>query len=191
MSQNTISGYELLLNSFGTDPAEAGRLLQVQRDKIIAYFDFKGSGIVDGERLADEVMDIAAKHLQNGEPIQNIRAYLYGTAKLVWRNYYRETEYTRRKSEEYQYLSKAKILTSDERTEELESIKLECNRKCLQQIDSANRELLIEYSSGSAQAREALSQRHGISRNSLTIRINRIRSDLRKCRTICMKNKYV
>jgi DNA-directed RNA polymerase specialized sigma24 family protein len=191
MTQNAISGYELLLNSFGTDPVEAGRLLQLQRDKIIAYFDFKGSGIIEGDRLTDEVFDIAIKNLQDGEPIQNIRAYLHGIAKLVLCNYYREVEHDQRKLEEYQYLLKTKILSADEGEEERETLRIECNRRCLQQIDSANKELLIEYSRGSAQAREALSQRHGISRNSLTIRINRIRSDLRKCKTECMKNKHV
>jgi len=185
MSQKTFSAYDLLLAAFAPEPEDAAHLLQIQWDKLATFFDLKGSGIIDGERLADEVIDIATRKLQEGTAIIDIRAFLYETAKYVWLNHYRKMKRAHRSLDEYEY--QAKLSTLDTQNAELESIKAKCYQRCLRALDAADLELLTEYSLGNTQTRQSLADRNGMSRNSLTVRINRLRASLRKCQAACLK----
>ena len=81
----------------------------------------------------------------------------------------------------------AKLSTLDTQNAELESIKAKCYQRCLRALDAADLELLTEYSLGNTQTRQSLADRNGMSRNSLTVRINRLRASLRKCQAACLK----
>src|SRR5579859_3925947 len=106
MSQKTFSAYDLLLAAFAPEPENAAHLLQIQWDKLVTFFDLKGSRIIDGEQLADEVIDIATQKLQEGIAIVNIRAFLYETAKYVWLNHHRKMKRAHRSLGEYEYQAK-------------------------------------------------------------------------------------
>ena len=188
MTPNTATGFEWLLATFDADPQEAGRLLQLQREKLVIFFDFKRTGIVDAERLADEVLDVALKHLQNGKNIQKIRAFLCQTAKYVWLNHHREMKRDQERFKEYERWVTTATRTSglDER---FELVSKECSQDCLQRLEPAERQLLQEYTTGNKKTRERLAQERHMARNSLTVRINRIRTNLRKCLAECVKSK--
>jgi len=188
MSRDIVSGFDLLLGAFGANPTEAGQLLQLQREKLVFYFDSKGTGITEAERLSDDVLDVALKHLQDGERIQNIRAFLHQTARYVWLNYYREMNRSRELFREYEY--QVKVTTRTLGPEERSALaNAECYEDCLQRLEPATRELLMQYTGGSSEIRESLAQKHQVSRSSLTVRINRIRTRLRKCHAECVKKK--
>jgi len=187
MTQKTFSAYDLLLGAFAPQPEDAAYLLQLQWEKLVAFLEFKGAGIVEGEQLADKVMDIATRRLQEGESIANIRAFLYETARYVWLNHYRKTKRTQRWFDQYEYWSKLKVLGAQ--NEELEPVQVKCYQQCLHGLDTADHDLLAEYTSGNTQTRLALAERKHMTRNSLTVRINRMRSALRKCYAECLKKE--
>lgn len=188
MTQDTACGYDLLLATFSADPMEAGQMLQLHREKLVFFFDCKGIGITEAERLSDAVLDVALKHLQSGEKIQNIRAFLNQTAHYVWLNYYREVKRTRELFREYEYQVKATPCSSgpDENSALAAG---DCYKTCLARLDPATLELLTQYTGGSSETRERLAHELHMNRSSLTVRINRIRTSLRKCHAECIKKK--
>lgn len=188
MTQDTASGYDLLLATFSADPTEAGQLLQLQREKLVFFFDCKGIGITEAERLSDAVLDVVLKRLQNGEKIQKIRAFLNQTAQYVWLNYYREMKRTRELFREYEYQVKATPRSSGP-DENSALAGAECYKDCLARLDPATLELVTQYTEGSSEIRERLAQKLHMNRSSLTVRINRIRTSLRKCHAECIKKK--
>lgn len=69
----------------------------------------------------------------------------------------------------------------------------ECLDHCIERLRPANRELILEYYREDKQAmienRKRLAERMRVTPNALRVRADRIRNNLQKCVTNCLKQK--
>ena len=186
MNSELGSDYQLLLELFSKDSREAARLLQIHREMITTYFDFKGTGIAEAERLSDQVFDIVMRNLQNGETIENIKAYIFTVAKYLWLNHYKTTKRTESRFIRYGRWLMSNLFHEGQEND-LSTAEHKCRGECLSQMYPTDRELLVEYTTANGKSRELIAQREGMSRSALSTKINRWRNSLRKCYVECMK----
>jgi|SRR5579859_6911987 len=182
----TSPNYDLILSAFGSRPDEAATLLRLQWSKLVTFFNLKGAPLIESERLADEVVDIAGRRLQAAESVGNIRAFMFETAKFVWLNHYRVLKRQERALGRYEYWLRLKGGRAAE-DEELEALRIDCCQRCLARLKGPELEVLREYSWGNRGTRQFLAEQNRITRNSLSIRINRLRTMLRKCCQGCVQ----
>jgi DNA-directed RNA polymerase specialized sigma24 family protein len=127
------------------------------------------------------------RRLGAGEEIENIPAYAFGVARLLWLEWARAPEQRRADFETLSPLPAPSIDTDDE-TERRRT----CLERCLQELPAENRALLLEYYRDERRAkidlRQALAERLGLRRNALTKRIIRLRARLETCVTGCAKS---
>jgi DNA-directed RNA polymerase specialized sigma24 family protein len=179
--------YDLLLSAFGGRAGEAASLLWLQWKMLVTFFNLKGVSPIESERLADEVVDIAAQRLHTSEPIGNIRVFMYETAKFVWLNHYREMKRRERALRSYAYWRCLQANEEAEEVEKLETTKIDRYKRCLSKLEPFELKLLYDYSTGTRETRLDLAARKQLNRNSLSIRINRIRTKLRQWYLECMQ----
>lgn len=160
------------------------------RARLVAYFDRKNCSSPD--ELADQTLNRIARRLEE-EGITEDDAparYCYIVARFVF------LEYLRRKQKEQAMvtdLGKQGHVNApdsiDEAGEQRQRL-LSCLERCLNTLDSTQREIIARYYSG--QEREKINNRRelakqlGITPNALTIRACRIRDKLEVCVSRCL-----
>lgn len=176
--------FQQLLNWLGPDPQKASEKYESIRHGLTELFD--NWHCAEPDNLADEtinrvlikVRNIAATY--SGDPA----LYFYGTAKNV------RHEYLRRPRPESlpPNLRIAASQTSDDK-ERLHA----CLDKCLDSLNAADRELILEYYRGEKKSkiatRRELGERAGISTNALRVRIFRLRETVGDCVGRCLDGR--
>lgn len=160
------------------------------RARLVAYFDRKNCPAPD--ELADETFNRLARRLEE-EGITEDDAparYCYIVARFVF------LEFLRRKQKEQSIVTDLGNLghansssSFDEAGVERQRL-LSCLERCLDTLDSTQREIISRYYSGQERQkidnRRELAQQLGISPNALTIRACRIRDKLEACVIRCL-----
>jgi DNA-directed RNA polymerase specialized sigma24 family protein len=195
----TPDGFDTLLSQLDPDRDRAGVLYETIRRKLVRLFEWRGCG--SPEDLADETINRVARRLAEGVELRSSDPYGYfcGVAHLVYK------EVLRRSSRENRVLAEGggwPPPSFDDGAEPSDR-RLDCLRRCLEQLAPDQRDLVLRYYQGksnqgkghrgkSAQKkssqgddhirhRQALASEVGIPMNALRIRIHRLRRKLESC----------
>jgi DNA-directed RNA polymerase specialized sigma24 family protein len=174
----------------GTD--SGGENYLEMRRRLVSYFDRKNCPSPDD--LADETLNRVARRLkEEGTIVTDAPAhYCYIVARFVLLEFLR-------KQQTHQPLDEKLILKENSNPPELsyelgeKERRWDCLEKCVGDIDSDGRQLIIDYYHGEQRTkienRRAMAERLGISMNALSIRACRIRGKLEECIQKCMNRK--
>ena len=172
----TGEAFDRLLQELGSDPEAAAREYEVLRKRLIAYFDWRGAEAP--ETLADDAMDRVARKLAQHQTIENLRSYLFGVAKNVWRE-----------AEKRRVRARVAVHTLPrpawDETTEADEERIAHLGRCLQELPGDARALIVAYYQGAGRThlaeRKLLAQRLGIAYATLKTRAHRIRQRLEEC----------
>ena len=160
------------------------------RARLVAYFDRKNCSAPD--ELADETFNRIARRLEE-EGITEDDAparYCYIVARFVFLEFLRTKQKEQAMITDLGKLGHANSSSSiDEEGAQRQRL-LSCLERCLDTLDSTQREIIARYYSGQERQkinnRRDLAQQLGISPNALTIRACRIRDRLEACVSRCL-----
>jgi DNA-directed RNA polymerase specialized sigma24 family protein len=179
----TAQTLERLLARLGTHPDTAAREYAALHERLVEYFDRRGSFAADA--LADRTLDRVAAKLQEDEAIQNVPAFCYGVARNVLH------EWERAQAAEGVALAElAARRRVQDAAEDLEAEEA-CLALCLEELPLPNRELIAAYYQGPGRTylreRSDLAARLGMTYPALKARAHRIRALLEVCLEGCLK----
>jgi DNA-directed RNA polymerase specialized sigma24 family protein len=180
----TQDAFEKLLNSFSPDRDEAAVEYEITRRKLVRFFEWRGIDAADEH--ADETINRAARRIDEGQTIDNLKSYFYGVARMVYMEALRDREHAPIALEEALH---------DLRKEIPKEIDLDprvvCFDRCLDSLPPQNRYLIVNYYEEEKRAkielRQDLADKLQIPMNALRIRAHRIRVNLEKCITTCLQ----
>ena len=181
--------FETLLRWLSEDREKAGEIYLEIRDGLVRFFRFKGCS--DTQTLADDTINrVAAKAatFDNSKNFKKITVF-YGFASNVFHEYLRNQKREREKSKIFSSYQQ-KLSDYNEELQEAES---ECLSECLQKLTTEERTIFIEYylpeKGKKSELRTKIAVRLQCEKNSLHVRIFRLRAALAKCIKNCLKKK--
>jgi DNA-directed RNA polymerase specialized sigma24 family protein len=148
----------------------------------VKIFDWRGARFP--EECADETINRVARKLASGETIRDVPTYCQGVARLVFLETLKKHENRQVSIEELQSMAM-------EQSESDEDIaRRQCFEKCLSDLPSENRQLILQYYEDETRAkinnRQAMANSLNIPLNALRSRAQRIRDKLETCCTKCL-----
>lgn len=184
--------FEKLLARLDTDRDGAAAEYEVLRRKLITFFQRNRVSAV--EELADETIDRIAKKLDT-EEIHDVNLYAYGVARNVCLEMHRSRE---RFISIEDHVGDSDLLPGERNPEDriVENVQnarsLECLQRCLGNLPSERRQLIVEYYNGEKRVRiklrQELAKRLDLSIQSLRNEANAIRDKLRSCVHRCLRS---
>lgn len=181
--QLTQEAFDKLLSALATDRKEAGEKYLLLRKNLVRFFETRG--LLSAEDLADEVTNRLAKKLESVEELENPNIYAIGIARMVVLE-------VRKKPQEIDELPEISVLPNNEEQNEKEE-KLKCLEKCLHELPTENRQIIIGYYQGEKRTkienRQKLANDLGIPQNALRNRAVRLREKLEGCIRDCLREK--
>lgn len=181
----TQEGFDNLLTWLHPDREQAAKKYEEIRDNLIKIFSWRG--YPDAEDLADEVVNRVVSKVKSlaDEFVGDPALYFYGVAKNVLRECERRE---RHKSLTPEMNLPAPPPPSDE--PDTGALLRECLRRCLQELNPEDRQLILSYYQKSKQAkiddRKAIAEQLGVGTNALRVRVCRIRAGLKTCANRCL-----
>jgi DNA-directed RNA polymerase specialized sigma24 family protein len=173
----TQDDFDRLLTWLDKDPDQAGAKYEYIRRALVKMF--VNRECANAEDLADETINRVTAKLEDiiGHYVGQKELYFYGVARIVLKEY-------KAKSIKHP----ACLLPEPEKIPEEYYT---CLEKCLTKLSELNRELVLKYYLRNKQAkidyRKELAESLGISSANLRMRVCRIRNDLRRCISRCIK----
>ena len=181
----TQEAFDRLLGWLGEDRERAGEKYLEIRGKLIRFFEWRGCPFPEDH--ADVTVNRVAKRVSEGEEILNPMAYFIGVARLL------VLEILKARAKETQALNE--MATSNVEYVDYSSdseARIECLRKCLVVLSPDNRELILQYYQGDKgekiENRKKLTERLGVSVNTLRMRTLRLRERLLSCVENCVNS---
>lgn len=179
--------FEKLLNALDPNHQRAGEIYVELRFKLRKFFAWKG-GVCESDldELVDETLERIAKKLGEGEVIENIPAYSRGIARNIL------LEYSRKRAKEPIDNNPVETLIAESPKEADE--RFECLKKCLANLNSDDRELIVGYydteeNEKNKDKRRKLAERFGKHSGTLKVHVTRLRDRLRKCISDCLRDE--
>src|SRR6266576_1539432 len=178
----TQEAFDRLLASLGGDRESAGEHYLETRAKLVRFFEWRGCPFPEDH--ADETFNRVARKIADGEEIQKPSGYVMGVARFLVFEIIKSLSRQREALGEYQqtHSELADVPESESR--------IECLQKCLQQLSSDNRELIIQYYQGDKREkienRSKLGKHLGVAINTLRMRAQRLRERLQGCVEECV-----
>jgi DNA-directed RNA polymerase specialized sigma24 family protein len=180
----TQDAFDRLLNALGPDREEAGgRNLEIRRNLVRL---FEGRGCATPDEYADETINRCAKKLEEGDEIRDVASYCLGIARMVL------LEMSRDRSQQTLPLEKApepRVAPAD--LEGAGEGRVECLRKCLEQLSPETKNLILHYYQGDKgnkiRNRRSLTELLGIPASTLRMRALRVRERLQVCAETCIQ----
>lgn len=162
--------------------ATDGQSYVAMHRRLASYFARKRCRASDD--LADEALSRVARRLEEVGAIDGVPAqYCYIVARFVFLEHLRHPE---QHSVPLKEDAPGRVPADKDEDDEQG---LACLDGCLDALDAADRELILEYYAGEQgyriRSRRRLAARLGLSANALTIRASRLRERLRACVTKC------
>lgn len=181
----TQEAFDRLLSCLDVNRERAGEKYELLRLKLIKYFEWQNSAAP--EELADETINRVARKISEGEEVQNLNSYFFGTARHLASEKRKKQERAQAAFEQFpDYLQS--LQSNNFATQQ----QLECCEACLANLTAEKRKLIIAYyaseHSSKIDAHKRLADELGISLNSLRIRAHRIKLELEKCIVECENN---
>jgi DNA-directed RNA polymerase specialized sigma24 family protein len=185
---------EALLAQLDPDRERAGELYETVRYKLIRLFEWRGCS--SPEDLVDITINRVARRLSEGVELRSSDPYGYfcGVAHLV----YKET--LRQAARQHRALTSGDWPPSACEDEEPSDHRLDCLRRCLDQLPPDQRGLVLRYYQGdnykgksgqgesNIRNRQQLAREAGIPMNALRIRVHRVRRKLESCVHACLSH---
>lgn len=171
----TPDSFDALLRALGGGDRGNGALVYEQlRRKLIRIFEWHGC--TRAEELVDETFDRVARRLADGLQLEDPARYVYGVARLVYK------EWARKEASHHQKLDSGEWPPPQADPEESDW-RLDALRLCLGKLDEDQQHLVLEYHRGenNIEHRKKLAERLGIPINALRIRVFRLRRKLEEC----------
>jgi DNA-directed RNA polymerase specialized sigma24 family protein len=179
--------FHRLLNWLDEGRSTDGQKYLEMRQRLVAYFDRKNCSNPDD--LADETLNRIARRLEEEGAIDSETPvkYCYIVARFVFMEYLRRAQKESRTLDDMRRYPSA-MSGGDEQRERKEKL-LECLDRCLGELESSPRELILRYyvrkERVKIENRRLLAEALGITVNALTIRACRIRDKLEECVRRC------
>jgi RNA polymerase sigma factor (sigma-70 family) len=192
----TSDSFDSLLSFLGPDRESAAQAYLDLRRALFIFFAARGAASA-GE-MADETINRVARRLGEGAQIttENPSSYVYAVARNVWRESLANPNLLISLTEDVteaiiQATPHDLMISASERIES--EARYECLEKCLDLLDSGERELIITYYrfSGGEKIinRKRLAAELGLSGNTLRQKVSRLRSRLAGCINGCQKSR--
>lgn len=178
----TPEAFDNLLAAFDPNRDSAAQKYLEIRGNLVRFFEWRGCPFPEDH--ADETFNRVARKIADGEQIQKPSGYVMGVARLLVLEIIKSLSRQRQALGEYQqtYTEVADVPESEAR--------IDCLQKCLQQLSSDNRELIIQYYQGDKREkienRRKLGERLGVAINTLRMRAQRLRERLQDCVEECV-----
>ena len=178
----TPEAFDNLLAAFDSDRDNAAKKYLEIRSNLVRFFEWRGCPFPEDH--ADETFNRVARKIAEGEEIQKPAGYVMGVARLLVLETIKSVSKQRGALGEYQqtHSEMADVPDSEAR--------IDCLQKCLQQLSSDNRELIIQYYQGDKREkienRRKLGERLGVAINTLRMRAQRLRERLQGCVEECV-----
>jgi DNA-directed RNA polymerase specialized sigma subunit, sigma24 homolog len=173
----TQDAFDRLLATLDEDRDTAGERYLEIRSNLIRFFQWRGAPFPEDH--ADETINRIAKRIWEKEEIRNPGSYYLGVARMLLLEINRERVREQHALAEMPF-SVLSSVESDDFDERIDSL-----RNCLQHLSDENRQLILQYYHGEKaekiESRRQLSERLGISVNTLRMRALRIREELQRC----------
>ena len=182
----TAEAFHQLLAWLDEGVDSGGERYLEMRGRLAAYFARKDCRSPD--ELADDALNRVARRLyEEGAIVDAAPArYCYIVAKFVFLESLRNPEHRRVDLPSSELSAAAPVAESPD-------LLLECLERCLGQLPSADRELILEYYRGEhrlkIEHRRAIAVRLAMTPNAVSIRACRIRGKLEQCVTACSSGK--
>jgi DNA-directed RNA polymerase specialized sigma24 family protein len=181
--------FDQLLALLDHDREVAGEKYEALRQMLMKFFEWRGALAPD--QLTDKTLDRVASKIAEGEQIQNLNGYCQKVAYFIyleWVN--RQQDHKHEPLGDDESLPLVQSLPDEDAQE---GDRLECQKKCLQELPTESGEIIREYFAGEGgdrvNRREAMAKRMGISRTALGNRIARLLSKLRECEQKCLRRR--
>jgi len=180
--------FDRLLARLDPDPARAGQQYESIRHGLITFFECRGRSFPEDH--ADETINRVARRLMEGKEIYagHPADYFYGVARNVLKEQWSAPSAASLDS------SSGSVPHPSHNPEEIrerewqrqrDEQRLECLERCLQELSSKDRDLIVAYYQGETSVkvrnRKQLAERLAIPLNALRIRALRIREKLEAC----------
>lgn len=179
----TQEALEKLLACLSPDRDEAARQYVALEMKIVRYFEKQK--IDAAETRADDVLNRVARRITEGKQIENVRAYAFRVAYLVFLEAYKEPDHVEIDPEQTQLITPGPLFKDSEPDR-----RQNCFDSCLEKLTSDNRELILGYYQEDGRTkiefRKWLAARLKVSLDALRIRAHRIRKSLEECIAECL-----
>ena len=178
----TPEAFDNLLAAFDPNRDSAAKKYLEIRSNLVRFFEWRGCPFPEDH--ADETFNRVARKIADGEEIQKPSGYVIGVARLLVLEIIKSVSRQREALGEYQqsYSEVADVPESEAR--------IDCLQKCLQELSSDNRELIIQYYQGDKREkienRRKLGERLGVAINTLRMRAQRLRERLQDCVEECL-----
>ncbi|MCW5962113.1 MAG: hypothetical protein KIS76_18280 [Pyrinomonadaceae bacterium] len=177
------SNFLKLLEWLDPDRDAAGEKYEAIRSRLITIFRARGCEFPD-ENADDTIDRVIGKIETIAENYQgNPALYFYGVAKLVYRE-------KARKRVDAELPS---VLVHEEKDQSVLERNDRCLEKCLQKLDSEQREFILEYYKYEKQDkidhRRKMMEKLGISPELIRLRAFRVRNTLQKCVLNCLNGE--
>jgi DNA-directed RNA polymerase specialized sigma24 family protein len=166
-----------LLARLNADPVLAGEEYEKLRARLMYFFERKGCRTP--AELSDETINRIARKMEEGLEIENLFKFSYGVARLVLLEHWRDPK------REWDQLDQR--LSSPRSDREFDERRLHCMEKCLQELPSEDRDLIVKNCTLDKKGKEDVARALGLTMNALRIRTFRIRTKLHECREKCIR----
>ena len=170
--------FERLLRWLSADRDLAGDRYEYIRRSLIRIFRYRNAA--HPEELADETINRVLRKLAvlietySGDPA----LYFYGVANQVHREYVK---------------APVKRMVPQRLSEDALEPEMSCLEECLGALDADTRALILRYYSdekrGRIDGRQMLAEQLGLSQGGLRVRAHRIRREVEKCVTECVRRE--
>jgi DNA-directed RNA polymerase specialized sigma24 family protein len=190
----TPNSFNSLLTFLGPDRESAAQAYLELRRALFIFFAARGAAS-PGE-MADETINRVARRLGEGAQIttENPSGYAYAVARNVWRESLAHPTPLSLSEDDAAAISPVTphdlMIGARERIES--EARYDCLEKCLDQLDSGERELIVAYYrfSGGEKIdnRKRLAANLGLPGNTLRQKVARLRSGLAGCINGCQKS---
>ena len=183
----TPSAFRLLLDWLDEPANSEGQGYLETRRRLVAYFDRRNC--LTPDELADETLNRVARRLEEEGAIdsETPAKYCYIVARFVFMEHLREAQKESRTLDDIRRYPTT-MSGGDEERERKEKL-LECLDRCIGELESLQRELILRYYVGNERVkienRRSFAQGLGITLNALSIRACRIRDKLEECVRRC------
>jgi RNA polymerase sigma factor (sigma-70 family) len=175
------AAFAAFLARLAPDRDRAGEQYEELRQMLVKFFECRGVAFADD--LVDEVFNRVMRRVADGEVIENMPGYCFSIARFILMEHARSPERRRVEMDDLPPLAAPEAEDEDAR--------LVCLQSCLQTLPHDSRALLLEYYQDTKRAkidvRQAMAERLGITRNALSNRMVRLRTQLEQCITRCVK----
>jgi DNA-directed RNA polymerase specialized sigma24 family protein len=181
--QLSPAAFAHLLAALDPDPDAAGRRYEDLRRALQRFFEWRGAW--DADESVDVTLDRVARRIEAGEDVQSVTAYARGVARLVLREDLKRAR--RRGVPVHEGHAPTTLEPAVLRAGDADL----CLERCLAELGTESRELLVRYyeESGSARigSRRALADELGIPASAVRSRVQRLRDRLEACVKDCLR----